>query len=111
MACIVNAPEKKSMGARVVRLFIAIVLLTFLFSTCTAGIVSAAQDETIMGYVVKRGKGFVIESDDGDYIVKGKDVSRLVGKLVEVTGTITESNTGYIIKVKSIEEVQDTAPD
>jgi hypothetical protein len=28
-----------------------------------------------MGTVVKRGGGFVIEADDGDYIVKGKNVS------------------------------------
>ena len=60
-----------------------------------------------MGTVVKQGKGFVIETDDGDYIVKGKDVSKLAGKLVEVTGIITGSNKGDIIEVKSIEEIQD----
>jgi hypothetical protein len=60
-----------------------------------------------MGTVVKQGNNFVIEADDGDYIVKGKDVSKLVGKLVEVTGIITESNKGDIIEVKSIEEIQD----
>ena len=59
----------------------------------------------------KRGNGFVIEADDGDYIVKGKDVSKFVGKLVEVTGIITETNKGDIIEVKSIEDVQDTLPD
>jgi hypothetical protein len=94
-----------------ITIFVAAVFIAFLFSTCIAGIVSAAQDETIMGYVVKRGKGFVIESDDGDYIVKGKDVSRLVGKLVEVTGIITESSKGDVIEVKSIEDVQDTLPE
>ena len=49
----------------------------------------------------------MIETDGGDYIVKGKDVSKLVGKLVEVTGIITESNKGDIIEVKSIQELQD----
>jgi hypothetical protein len=58
-----------------------------------------------MGYMVERGKGFVIEADDGDYIVKGKDLSKLVGKLVEVSRIITESDKGDIIEVKSIEEV------
>ena len=65
----------------------------------------------LMGYVEKRGKGFVIEADDGDCIVKGKDLSKLVGKLVEVSGIITESGKGDMIEVKSIEEVQDTLPD
>ena len=60
---------------------------------------------------MKRGTHFVIEADDGDYIVKGKDVSKLVGKLVEATGTITKSETGDIIEIKSIEEVEDTLPD
>ena len=64
-----------------------------------------------MGTVVKQGKGFVIEADDGDYIVKGKDVSKLVGKLVEVTGIVTESGKGDIIEVKSIQELEDTQPE
>ncbi|MHC1725752.1 MAG: DUF5818 domain-containing protein [Syntrophobacteraceae bacterium] len=64
-----------------------------------------------MGTVVKRGKVFVNEAEDGDYILKGKDVSKLVGKLVEVTGIITKSDKGDTIEVKWIEEVQDTLPD
>jgi len=99
------------MDKHIIRLFVSTVFLVFLFSTCAARISTAAQDETIMGYVVKRGKGFVIEADDGDYVVKGKDVSKLVGKLVEVTGMITKSDKGDIIQVKSIEDVQDTLPE
>ena len=95
------------MGKRIIRIFVSTVLVAFLFSTCIMGIVTAAREETLVGTVVKQGKGFVIEGDDGDYIVKGKDVSKLVGKLVEVTGIITESNKGDIIEVKSIEEIQD----
>jgi hypothetical protein len=64
-----------------------------------------------MGYVVKQGKNFVLEADDGDYIIKGRDVSKLVGKLVEVTGMVTESNKGDLIEVKSIEEIQNTLPE
>ena len=41
-----------------------------------------------MGYVVRRGKGFVIEADDGDYIVKGKDVSKLVDTLEVATSLL-----------------------
>jgi hypothetical protein len=95
------------MGKRLIRIFVFAVFLAFLFSTCITGIVTAAQVETLIGTVAKQGKGFVIETDDGDYILKGKDVSKLAGKLVEVTGIITESNKGDIIEVKSIEEIQD----
>jgi len=35
-----------------------------------------------MGIVVKRGNGFVIDADAGDYIVKGKDISKLAGKAI-----------------------------
>lgn len=82
-----------------------------LFSTCITGIATASREEILMGYVVKQGQGFVIEADDGDYTVKGKDVSKLADKLVEATGIITQSGSGDVIEVKSIEDVQDTLPE
>ena len=99
------------MAIRIVRIFVFTVFLAFLFSSCITGIATAAREETLMGTVVKHGKGFVIESDDGDYIVKGKDVSKLVGKLVEVTGIITESDKGDAIEVKSIQKLEETLPE
>ena len=99
------------MTKRTIRIFVFAVFLTLLFSTCITGVVRAAREETLLGAVVKRGNGFVIEADDGDYIVKGKDVSKFVGKLVEVTGIITESNKGDIIEVKSIQELEETLPE
>jgi hypothetical protein len=99
------------MAKRIIRIFLSAVFLAFLFSTCITGIVTAAREETLMGTVVKQGNGFVIEADDGDYIVKGKDLTKLVGKLVEVTGIITESDKGDTIEIKSIQELEDTQPD
>ena len=99
------------MSKHIFRFSVSAVFLVFLFSVCIAGMAGAGREETLMGYVVKRGKNFIIEADDGDYIVKGKDVSKLVGKLVEVTGIITETDRGDTIEVKSIQEVQDTLPD
>jgi len=99
------------MSTRVIRILVAAVFFAFLFPTFITGIVKAAQEEILMGYVVKQGNRFVIEADDGDYIVTGKDVSKLVDKLVEATGIITESKKGDIIEVKSIEDVQDTLPE
>ncbi|MCE5335489.1 MAG: hypothetical protein LLG06_12975 [Desulfobacteraceae bacterium] len=89
------------------KIFIAalfLALLSPLFIACTA---YAAQEETIVGTVVKSGKGYIIESDEGDYIAKGKDLSKMVGKLVEVTGIITESEKGDMIDVKAVEEIQE----
>ena len=99
------------MAKRTMRIFVLAVFVAFLFSTCGAGIAIAGQEETFMGYVVKQGKRFVIEADEGDYVVKGKDVSKLADKLVEVTGIITESGNGDIIEVKSITDVEHTLPD
>ena len=95
------------MARFVIKIFLSLFLGVFLFSNCITGITLAAQEDTIMGTVVKHGKDFVIESDEGDYIAKGKDLSKFVDKLVEVTGVITESEKGNSIQVKSIEEIQE----
>jgi len=99
------------MAKRIIRIFLFAVFSAFLFSTWIAGNIAASQEETLMGYVVKHGNHFVIEADDGDYVVKGKDVSKLAEKLVEVTGIITQNNREDIIEVTSIEDVQNTLPE
>ncbi|MGD0397371.1 MAG: hypothetical protein ABSC04_00505 [Syntrophobacteraceae bacterium] len=99
------------MTKRIIRILVFAVFLPFLFATCITVIATAAQEETLLGAVVKHGNGFVIESDDGDYIVKGMDVSKFAGKLVEVTGIITESDKGEVIEVKSIQELEETEPE
>jgi hypothetical protein len=110
--CAVFTSQEGLMAKRTVRILVSAVFLAFLFPTCIiTGIATAGQEETLMGYVVKQGKRFVIEADDGDYIVKGKDVSKLVDKLVEATGIITQSGKGDIIEVKSIADVEHTLPD
>ncbi len=82
--------------------------LVFVFSPfVSTKTVSAAQEEMIVGTVVKHGKVFVIETDEGDYIAKGKDLSKMEGKMVEITGTISESEKGDTIEVKSVEEIEE----
>ncbi|MGO9019288.1 MAG: hypothetical protein ACLQVJ_13170 [Syntrophobacteraceae bacterium] len=99
------------MVKRIIRIFVFAVFTAFLFSTWIAGNIAASQEETLMGYVVKHGNHFVIEADDGDYIVKGKDVSKLADKLVEATGIISQAGREDIIEVKSIEDIQNTLPE
>jgi hypothetical protein len=67
----------------------------------------SAQEETIVGTLVKHGKVFVLETDEGDYIVKGKNLSKMEGKMVQVTGTISESDKGDTIDAKSVEEIEE----
>ncbi len=91
----------------IARVLCSTIIIAFLTAVVIPGVAPAAQDETIVGTVVKNGKVFVIEADDGDYIVKGKDLSKMVGKLVEVTGKIIESDKGDVIEAKSVEEIQE----
>ena len=82
-------------------------VLSMVSWTLVKPVMAAAEEETIAGTVVKTDKGIVIEADDGDYLVKGQDLSKMVGKMVEVTGVITESDKGDSIDVKSFEEIQE----
>ena len=86
-------------------------IITLVFSFALAVSVKSApaadEDETIAGTVVKTDKGIVIEAEDGDYIVKGQDLSKMVGKMIEATGKITESDKGDVIDVKTYEEIQE----
>jgi hypothetical protein len=89
---------------------IGALIITFVFSFALAVFVKSApakQEETIAGTVVKTDKGIVIEAEDGDYIVKGQDLSKMVGKMIEATGIITEGDKGDVIEVKSYEEIQE----
>jgi hypothetical protein len=88
-------------------IFLSVLFLTFVFSTSAPTKAFAAQEETIVGTLVKHGKVFVLETDEGDYIVKGKDLSKMEGKMVEITGTISESDKGDMIEAKSVEEIEE----
>ena len=86
-------------------------LISLVFSLTVGATVKAAtaapEPETIAGTVVKTDKGLIIEAEDGDYLVKGADLSKMVGKMVEATGIITESDKGDVIDVKNFEEIQE----
>ncbi|HQN20530.1 MAG TPA: hypothetical protein PKV86_15365 [Syntrophobacteraceae bacterium] len=90
---------------------IGLLLFAFVFSFASAvflqSALAAAEEETIAGTVIKTDKGLVIEAEDGDYLVKGQDLSKMIGKMVEATGIITEGDKGDVIQVKSFEEIQE----
>ena len=99
------------MGRCIIRVFLSAIIFLSLLFTCMTQMVLAAHQETIEGFVVKNGKDFVIEAEDGDYIVRGKDLSKFIDKMVFVTGTITEGPKGATIDIKSIESMEDTPSD
>ena len=74
------------MAQHIVRILFLQFLPHFFFQP-DRGECAARREETLMGYVVKHGNHFVIEADNGDYIVKGKRIE-LADKLVEATGII-----------------------
>lgn len=84
-----------------------VLVMTFMASVSVSMGHAAAQEETIAGTVTKTDKGIVIEAEDGDYLVKGQDLSKMIGKMVEATGIITEGDKGDTITVKSFEEIEE----
>ena len=96
------------MGGNCKLLSVLLRIFIFLFVCSPASSpVFAAEEETIVGVVIKTEKGFMIEAEDGDYIVKGKDLSKMVGKMIEATGIITETDKGEVIDIKSFEEIRE----
>jgi hypothetical protein len=101
--------KEKKMRNHKILIYALVVAFVFSFSLalCVKTSCAADEDETIAGTVVKTDKGIVIEAEDGDYLVKGQDLSKMVGKMIEATGKITESDKGDVIEVKSFEEIQE----
>jgi hypothetical protein len=93
---------------RIASTLVCVLMFAFVVSSVVGSAhAAAAQEETIVGTVVKTDKGYIIEAEDGDYLVKGQDVSKMAGKMIEATGIIIESDKGDVIEVKSFEEIQE----
>ena len=92
-------------GRRIVNLLMSVLLL--LAISVSSNLYAAEQQETISGRVVKSDGGIIIEADDGDYLTRGMDLSGMLGKVVEVTGIVIETDQGYVIDVKTAEELEE----
>jgi hypothetical protein len=70
---------------------------------------AVAGEMAITGTVDQNDSGMIIISaDDGDdYLVKGQDLSGMIGKTVKVTGTLAEEGDAKSITVMELEEVED----
>jgi hypothetical protein len=85
-----------------------VVLLAVLISfVASVGIALAGADKiTLQGTVEQGDDGLIINAEDGTYTLSGADLSNMVGKTVEVTGTVSESDAGKTINVMSVKEVE-----
>jgi hypothetical protein len=66
----------------------------------------SAEWVNLVGTVQMTEVGIVIETWEGDYIVVGKDLSAMIGSLVEVTGVAEENEVGWTIEVQSVAEAE-----
>ncbi len=67
---------------------------------------AAAEVAEIDGRVVQTEKGLAVATGTDAYVVAGKDLSEMIGKLVKVTGTIAEVDGGQVIDVMTFTPIE-----
>ncbi|MDR3567230.1 MAG: hypothetical protein P4L43_04305 [Syntrophobacteraceae bacterium] len=88
-------------------LLAALVLIVVFASAAPLTPALAAREQKVFGWLLSHQNVLVLQSDDGDYTVTGKDLTGLEGKMVEITGTVTRSDKGDTIHVESAREVDE----
>jgi len=67
---------------------------------------AASETAEITGTVMLGDAGVVIQTDQGDFGVIGKDLTDMAGKTVNIIGTLEESGGRQMIQVISVVEAQ-----
>ena len=67
---------------------------------------AAAEVAEIDGRLVQTEKGLALATGTDAYVVAGKDLSEMIGKLVKVTGTIAEVDGGQVIEVMTVTPIE-----
>lgn len=67
---------------------------------------STAEVAEIDGRLVQTEKGLALATGTDAYVVAGKDLSDMLGKLVKVTGTIAEAEGGQVIDVMTVTPIE-----
>ena len=83
------------------------ILLCVVMLSLVATVGMAAEQKVVKGTVDQTEAGLVIKADDADYIVAGQDLSKMVGKKVMVSGTVSESEAGKTIHVMEFQEINE----
>ncbi|MCK8601193.1 hypothetical protein [Desulfoferrobacter suflitae] len=95
------------MSRRISSSFGLVIAFTLVMLIWCSVLSASGRDEVITGTVIQTEEGIIIEADDGDYLVEGRDLSDMIGKFVEATGRVTETEEGYVISVEQFEELQE----
>ena len=90
---------------------LTIMIICALALVLVGSTIVVAQDEggkiVITGTVEETDTGLVIVGDDGeDYYIAGKDLSAMVGKDVEVIGTVTEDEGVKTLRLITVKELE-----
>ena len=91
------------------RKLIIVVLCVLSIALVSAAMISAQEEKetvTITGTVIQADSGLVILTDGGMFSLSGQDLSKMVDKEVEISGTVTESDQGNTINVTSFKEIE-----
>lgn len=90
----------KNVQKNIVMAIVAAMLLV------VAGAGLAIAEDSITGTITQKGDVIVLDSADGVFILEGSDLTaEMVGKKVNVTGTVAEKDGVKVISVLSMEEV------
>lgn len=82
------------------------ILLLAALTLLAAPLTWADEEATITGTIEKTDQGIVLSADNGEsFLVKGRDLSDMVGRSVQATGTLSEEMGGMTITIIAIEEI------
>ena len=83
---------------------VSIALMIFTFLATVSAMAGEKNEQIITGTLEQTNQGIVLSTTTGEhYVVKGKDVSDMVGEQVSATGTVQEFASGKSINVTSIQ--------
>ena len=84
-----------------------VVCAVVLICVAAVGISLAGADKiTVKGTIEQTDTGLFLVAEDDRYAVAGENLSPMVGKTVQVTGTISEGDAVKLIHLMSIKEVK-----
>ncbi len=84
-----------------------LIMMTLVISLITGVAIAGKNMTTITGVVEKTDAGFVITTAEGEYAAEGADLAPMVGKKIEATGKVAESDQGMVINVLAVKEVKE----
>jgi hypothetical protein len=95
------------MAKRLTILLAALVLILASLSAAPLSHAAPAREEHLFGWLLKKDKVLVLRTDNGDYLVTGPDLSKLEGKMVEITGVVTPGDPRDTVLVQSARELDE----